>query len=95
MKFCRALPIRRFRAVTPRAGVWIEIYLLRSCHILHPVTPRAGVWIEILQNTMNNNTRDVTPRAGVWIEIVVPLGRYRLIRSLPVRECGLKSGNAP
>ena len=33
--------------VTPRAGVWIEIYgeILELTH--NPVTPRAGVWIEI------------------------------------------------
>ena len=36
------------RAVTPLAGVWIEMQLLHfQIHRLH-VTPLAGVWIEIL-----------------------------------------------
>ena len=33
--------------VTPRAGVWIEIFLVNSFPSLATVTPRAGVWIEI------------------------------------------------
>ncbi len=36
----------------------------------------------------------VTPCAGVWIEIKCHnLQIYPLYKSLPVRECGLKSGN--
>ena len=34
-------------AVTPRAGVWIEILLSREIKTNSAVTPRAGVWIEI------------------------------------------------
>ena len=34
-------------AVTPRAGVWIEIPKLSSQTGNITVTPRAGVWIEI------------------------------------------------
>ena len=33
----------------------------------------------------------VTPFAGVWIEISIPLLSNYLARSLPSRECGLKS----
>ena len=37
-------------AVTPLAGVWIEIWHLSESRIrLHLVTPLAGVWIEIEQ----------------------------------------------
>ena len=34
-------------AVTPFAGVWIEIVLLPSLCYIPAVTPFAGVWIEI------------------------------------------------
>ena len=32
----------------------------------------------------------VTPRAGVWIEIGIANSMDALLKSLPVRECGLK-----
>ena len=38
----------------------------------------------------------VTPRAGVWIEI--PFDSFAMVfvdKSLPVRECGLKSTDRP
>jgi len=34
--------------------------------------------------------RVVTPRAGVWIETFSRAGEGTRLRSLPVRECGLK-----
>ncbi len=34
-------------AVTPRAGVWIEILSVVKDFTSASVTPRAGVWIEI------------------------------------------------
>ena len=34
---------------------------------------------------------DVTPFAGVWIEILCKNPAEKLKRSLPSRECGLKS----
>ncbi len=34
---------------------------------------------------------DVTPLAGVWIEITKKTQRRSFGRSLPLRECGLKS----
>ena len=36
--------------------------------------------------------KDVTPCVGVWIEIIKAVGLLRENRSLPVWECGLKSG---
>ena len=35
------------RAVTPLAGVWIEISMARRSRCRNAVTPLAGVWIEI------------------------------------------------
>ena len=58
-------------AVTPCAGVWIEIVFLGVDPIKEIVTPCAGVWIEI-NASLNNVCLDVvTPCAGVWIEIVL------------------------
>jgi len=37
-----------FYDVTPLAGVWIEICLMREEEGRRSVTPLAGVWIEIL-----------------------------------------------
>ena len=34
-------------AVTPYAGVWIEIWILSNMSLEKWVTPYAGVWIEI------------------------------------------------
>ena len=56
-------------AVTPLAGVWIEIY---TAHVESGkvfVTPLAGVWIEISMPTQDDTKDTVTPLAGVWIEI--------------------------
>ena len=36
-----------YYAVTPLAGVWIEIHMIRKRTVWIPVTPLAGVWIEI------------------------------------------------
>ena len=33
----------------------------------------------------------VTPLAGVWIEIFIRVVRIAILKSLPLRECGLKS----
>ena len=56
-----------------------------------PVTPLAGVWVEILQSRTFIPPILVTPLAGVWVEMVVPAYIVRALRSLPLRECGLKS----
>ena len=34
-------------AVTPLAGVWIEIFIVCAARLSEDVTPLAGVWIEI------------------------------------------------
>ena len=78
--------------VTPRAGVWIEIKKKSVRKSSSQVTPRAGVWIEICINGIFLDELGVTPRAGVWIEINMILDAVQQgNRSLPVRECGLKS----
>ena len=56
--------------VTPLAGVWIEIFVIRIRDHPHVVTPLAGVWIEIARKRRNRGTCNVTPLAGVWIEIL-------------------------
>ena len=58
-------------AVTPCAGVWIEILPLGLTRENVHVTPCAGVWIEIgLLQPGSDDTGRVTPCAGVWIEIL-------------------------
>ena len=58
-------------AVTPYAGVWIEIGVWsgKFCGIC--VTPYAGVWIEIFDCALVQDGKSVTPYAGVWIEIII------------------------
>ena len=55
------------------------------------VTPYAGVWIEIVEKIPLGLGLCVTPYAGVWIEIDTLIFLRTLTRSLPTRECGLKS----
>ena len=55
------------------------------------VTPCAGVWIEIPPPAKVPGPESVTPCAGVWIEISWLIISFKSVRSLPVRECGLKS----
>ncbi len=57
-------------AVTPLAGVWIEIPSPTVFSVRHRlVTPLAGVWIEINSGWVLYSVHEVTPLAGVWIEI--------------------------
>ena len=59
-------------AVTPLAGVWIEIQKPLSRWLWQwPVTPLAGVWIEIVLDLIPAVASSVTPLAGVWIEIEI------------------------
>ena len=77
-------------AVTPFAGVWIEITC--ACLACTPVsvTPFAGVWIEIAELSESLCCGIVTPFAGVWIEIFYCKTDSFCNKSLPSRECGLK-----
>ena len=59
------------------------------------VTPLAGVWIEIMHLISTWQHKHVTPLAGVWIEIEVLSWHLSESRSLPLRECGLKSITSP
>ena len=54
------------------------------------VTPYAGVWIEIALDSQQQTLAIVTPYAGVWIEIFEPFKNVFKVKSLPMRECGLK-----
>ena len=63
--------VRTRTEVTPRAGVWIEIFFLQIWLSVNFVTPRAGVWIEIGTGMVSKRHNPVTPRAGVWIEIIL------------------------
>ena len=56
-------------AVTPLAGVWIEIPSELLQKYRETVTPLAGVWIEIIICCVIHDNSLVTPLAGVWIEI--------------------------
>ena len=78
-------------AVTPFAGVWIEIEDIENMLKEALVTPFAGVWIEIQITQKKRNMCHVTPFAGVWIEIAIrTIFDSKCCRSLPSRECGLK-----
>ena len=55
------------------------------------VTPYAGGWIEIRETLEHEESEVVTPYAGVWIEIGEGDTTNTVNRSLPTRECGLKS----
>ena len=77
--------------VTPFAGVWIEIWILRVTLSATQVTPFAGVWIEMKKSLPIPPAISVTPFAGVWIEIAMAICLLCLSWSLPLRECGLKS----
>ena len=80
--------------VTPFTGVWIEmIFASNSIHAT-TVTPFTGVWIEIKSKEFRITCRMVTPFTGVWIEISRQKGHGESCsKSLPSRECGLKSAN--
>ena len=77
-------------AVTPYAGVWIEIVRYTARLMYSMVTPYAGVWIEIWILSNMSLEKWVTPYAGVWIEIDKICVYAHLSKSLPTRECGLK-----
>ena len=77
-------------AVTPYAGVWIEIRKMSkmvrtgSGHSLRgSVDWNYWVWWGVPWNK-------VTPYAGVWIEIGMDASARVNAASLPTRECGLK-----
>ncbi len=48
MKYRKATLKLTTKAVTSRAGVWIEIKALRRMPVCPYVTSRAGVWIEMV-----------------------------------------------
>ncbi len=77
-------------AVTPLAGVWIEIALLLSEEETEIVTPLAGVWIEMGAIYTSYRTCPVTPLAGVWIEMLGSGSRTTAAGSPPSRGCGSK-----
>ena len=79
------------RAVTPLAGVWIEILHDQHGTGQYFVTPLAGVWIEIAEAAQYAIDNVVTPLAGVWIEMLRKQQPTHSPQSLPSRECGLKS----
>ncbi len=49
------------------------------------------MWIEITLLPSSLNVYVVAPLAGVWIEIIRKCNDMLVYRSLPLRECGLKS----
>ena len=54
------------------------------------VAPLAGAWIEITELTNIKHLHYVAPLAGAWIEMQKFGVSEKLIRSLPLRERGLK-----
>ena len=78
-------------AVTPRAGVWIEIDSQRSPNGSAHVTPRAGVWIEILGGGDEADPERASHPVRVC-GLKFCSARYAAFfsKSHPVRVCGLK-----
>ena len=79
-------------AVTPFAGVWIEIYWLTTEYKRTTSSlPSRECGLKCISLILLLLADRVTPFAGVWIEIV-SYGLYSIsFTSLPSRECGLKS----
>ena len=78
----RSLPLRE---------CGLKWYQFRYIHSWQRVTPLAGVWIEIMGSPHFSQGVSVTPLAGVWIEICHINFLTSRHKSLPLRECGLKS----
>ena len=76
--------------VAPLAGAWIEISIPIALTINAGVAPLAGAWIEISITDAIPFTINVAPLAGAWIEIWRRACVRPMIRSLPLRERGLK-----
>ena len=70
-------------AVTPYAGVWIEIYGNEDSNWHYWVTPYAGVWIEIFIPSIRCVKKFVTPYAGVWIEMIVEAASFDVVPVTP------------
>ena len=67
---------------------------LTTSHPLH-VAPCAGAWVEIDQISKGEIESPVAPCAGAWVEIwVLDKDCSLMLKSLPVRERGLKSPGA-
>ena len=82
-------------AVTPYAGVWIEIGSSNDSKVNASVTPYAGVWIEIFKiNIIYYNTLSL-PTRECGLKLQYCMKRICTIWSLPTRECGLKFNNTP
>ena len=64
-------------AVTPLAGVWIEIDVRVSSCLCASVTPLAGVWIEIIMNIKDHINKTSLPlrECGLKLHILhIPMG---------------------
>ena len=78
-------------AVTPYAGVWIEISENKHDHRNTRSLPTRECGLKLLFSVCHKPDSKVTPYAGVWIEIEVNANDKLSATSLPTRECGLKS----
>ena len=54
------------------------------------VAPHAGAWIETLYMIQEKLKNGVAPHAGAWIETICLEMAWAEIKSLPMRERGLK-----
>ena len=85
----RRLPFQR--PVAPCAGAWVEIF---SSFPWRPpffrVAPCAGAWVEMWSVSGRSRQPGVAPCAGAWVEILSARLPFQGMRSLPVRERGLK-----
>ena len=57
------------------------------------VAPHAGAWIETVEDLISSARPAVAPHAGAWIETAGWVVTYTLVKSLPMRERGLKQAD--
>ncbi len=76
--------------VTSLVEVWIEIIYPCISIYLCIVTSLVEVWIEMSGIEYELDYRGVTSLVEVWIEIHKKQIPFFVLRSLPLRKCGLK-----
>ena len=91
LKFCTIDIRKRLFTVAPRAGAWIEIWLLCAWPGCPGVAPRAGAWIEICSGWLIWGKPPSLPVRERGLKLILLVLFLAFSGSLPVWERGLKS----
>lgn len=73
-------------AVTPCAGVWIEIYEETIENMVNPSLPVWECGLKLFSRLVLTDQKESLP---VWIEMETPERLFTFRASLPAWECGL------